>query len=398
MPASSTSTAALSRTKAQKLRSSCDSCGTAKVKCDRGQPECARCTALSLICVYGRSRQSGKAPRKRPHADLDATTSLSYDNSTPFTVESRENNTTMGFRQTESTPLNFPDPVINTTFSMENQPGPHLFIPQFLDELSEFDSLVFGPEIPSVPEVSSLENRLSTSALEPISTVRSNSDSQESHSCPRESYEIFRDLICPSPSLHAPEANSTTILAQLDQVLHFNRNAIDRLSRLLKCPCAKSGHRAMVHASIVSRILIWYQQAAGWTGASSWGASSPTSRIVPSSSSLPPGTVVDTDTERPPTLAQSTGFAVTLVPLSVGSFNIEDQNLQAAIRNQLVLSELKKTVNLIDLFSSQNSSESSANGVCSLYSHLGAWLRSEHARTVRVLRSRLHVLNENMDS
>ena len=36
------------RRKALKLQASCGSCGTAKVKCNRGQPEYDRCVALGL--------------------------------------------------------------------------------------------------------------------------------------------------------------------------------------------------------------------------------------------------------------------------------------------------------------------------------------------------------------
>jgi hypothetical protein len=117
-----------------------------------------------------------------------------------------------------------------------------------------------------------------------------------------------------------------------------------------------------------------------------------------SPSSPPSGTSAGTGTTSPPTLAQSTGFVVAHVPVSMGTFRIEDQNVQAAFRNQLVLSELKKTANLIDLFTSQDSGESSTNDVASLYSHLGAWLRSEYSRTVRILRFRLSALKESLDS
>lgn len=205
--------------------------------------------------------------------------------------------------------------------------------------------------------------------------------SDESHSCARESYEIFRDLICPAPSLHAPESNSVTVSAQLDQVLQFNRNAIDRLTQVLKCPCATSGHRAIVHASIVSRILIWYQQAAEWTG---------------SSSRPPPPTGASATS--PSSLVQATGFSVEHVPVSIGTFSIEDQKVQAAFRNQLVLSELKKTAKLIDMFTSQDLGESSSSGVAGLYSHLGTWLRSEYSRTIRILKSELSALKEDLES
>jgi len=246
-----------------KLRSSCDGCGTAKVKCDRGHPECGRCATLSLTCVYGLSRKFGKPPRKRPGSDLDAATDKRICPS--WTAESRDNHTTMGFGESQSvnepTPAHFSDLVadilpfscgINTALGINEQNQlTSAFYPSLpLEEWPQLDSLGPGLEIPSA------------SALESVSTVSTSSGRHESHSCPRESCEIFRDLICPSPSLHAPESNSVTVSARLDQVLHFNRNAIDRLSRLLKCPCAKSGHRAMVHASIVSRILIWYEQTA----------------------------------------------------------------------------------------------------------------------------------------
>ncbi|KAH8658908.1 hypothetical protein BGZ61DRAFT_370963, partial [Ilyonectria robusta] len=46
-----------------KLRTSCDQCGAAKVKYDRGQPECGRCVSHGRACVYGVSRKMGKRPR-----------------------------------------------------------------------------------------------------------------------------------------------------------------------------------------------------------------------------------------------------------------------------------------------------------------------------------------------
>ena len=61
-----------------KLRSSCDGCGSAKLKCDRGQPECGRCLSHSLECVYGVSQKMGKPPRDRvriPEAPSESRTS-----------------------------------------------------------------------------------------------------------------------------------------------------------------------------------------------------------------------------------------------------------------------------------------------------------------------------------
>jgi hypothetical protein len=68
-------------------------------------------------------------------------------------------------------------------------------------------------------------------------------------------------------------------------------------------------------------------------------------------------------------LVQSPGFAVSQMPVSMGTFNIEGHTWQAAISYQLTFSELKNTANLIDRFTSQDYSEASDRGVASLYSH-----------------------------
>src|ERR1700712_5118293 len=101
MPASLTTNAPLLGNAAPKLRSSCNCCGTAKVKCDRVQPECGRCASLSLTCVYGLSRQSGKPPRKRPATDVEA--SARCKRSAPHSDESRNHHTVFGFTQSQNT-------------------------------------------------------------------------------------------------------------------------------------------------------------------------------------------------------------------------------------------------------------------------------------------------------
>ncbi|GAB1317910.1 hypothetical protein MFIFM68171_08120 [Madurella fahalii] len=215
-------------------------------------------------------------------------------------------------------------------------------------------------------------------------------ESQNSHSCARESYGILKDLICPAPDLHAPDANSVTVTAPLDRVLQFNKKAIDRLSGLLQCPSSKPGHRVLVHAAIISRILIWYQQAAGWT-----------SSIAPLTASVAVGQL-DASTDIVPShlsssspdiaanllsLPQTTGFVVSDVPATLGKFSINDQKMQATIRSHLVLGELSNVSSLIELFGS--------SGVAGLNTSLAAWLRSEYDRTISALKTGL---NEDVES
>ncbi len=375
----------------RKRRCSCDGCGAAKVRCDRGHPHCNRCTTLGIACVYGPSRQSGKPPRKRLAENIerppekrtrqgvpDIQPALApAPTPTPLTVNS----------DTANVPPSLPPHDFNPLIDIAdtNQLATTTFYPAFsFEDWSQLDNLDAGLGIQSPSAL--------LDTLHGASNSR-NFNNADSHSCRRESYEIFRDLICPSPSIHAPESNSATVSAPLDHILSLNRSATCRLSRLLKCPCAKSGHRAMVHASVVSRILIWYQQAAECSTSAavsaSHGSLSPTSSS-PSESS-PPELPEGQKPSGATSLVQSTGFTVDYVPISVGDFDIDDWDLQSSFRVQLVLSELKKLAAVIDMFIIQEPRDISASGVSvdGLYSHLGSWLRSEHSRTVLMLRAKL---------
>jgi hypothetical protein len=102
MPATPTPVTARSpRLEAPKLRSSCDGCGTAKVRCNRGRPKCSRCETLSLTCVYGPSRKIGKPPRKRPGSARDASIEKRICTSWTAAAHSRDI-TAMGFGEPQS--------------------------------------------------------------------------------------------------------------------------------------------------------------------------------------------------------------------------------------------------------------------------------------------------------
>lgn len=55
-----------------KLRTSCDSCQAAKVKCGHEKPSCRRCSVQKLECVYSLSRRMGR-PRAKKTTSEDAT-------------------------------------------------------------------------------------------------------------------------------------------------------------------------------------------------------------------------------------------------------------------------------------------------------------------------------------
>ena len=59
-----------------KLRESCESCASCKVKCTKEKPSCSRCVARGLDCQYGESRRCGRASKyARKNGDMAAAAS-----------------------------------------------------------------------------------------------------------------------------------------------------------------------------------------------------------------------------------------------------------------------------------------------------------------------------------
>jgi len=54
-----------------KVRQSCDTCQTSKIRCGQERPSCRRCTKYNIECVYSASRRAG---RPRPKRTVDSTT------------------------------------------------------------------------------------------------------------------------------------------------------------------------------------------------------------------------------------------------------------------------------------------------------------------------------------
>lgn len=78
-----------------RLRTSCDSCQSLKIKCSQNKPECDRCVKHGLHCVYSPLRRMGR-PRKRdassqgaefPSGDLDAQPAQTEDTAPLATEE-----------------------------------------------------------------------------------------------------------------------------------------------------------------------------------------------------------------------------------------------------------------------------------------------------------------------
>lgn len=435
-----------------KLRSSCDACGAAKVRCDKTQPRCGRCVAGGLTCVYGLSRKFGKAPRKKPPVDTNISTetlprplaqnaqqqqqqqqqnslssccpdmrhlssvprplSLKYEPTpmSPYGLDDSLMAMSGGYASHRD--MFLPSPATMDTFedhfSFSDPPtsaglGPDprgtvdpldLTFPssdfQSYAEWVQPDELMHSPASQDADTAPSLISR--TSSLDSLSgypeAVLMSQQQADTHNCNKLAYATLESLSFRQQDTLACASKGEPLTQTMDKVLNRNKQAVHNMHQLLKCPCSKSPHLAMLYASIVSKVLMWYQLAAGCTKpTTSWDyfaalSNQPTPPL--SASSSPSMAFVQPGS---PGLAQSNQCIVTPMQFSVGAFSVDDESAQEALRKQLLLSELKKAGNLIDLLSIHGRDELATGEVNDVYSALGTWLRCELNRTIASLKS-----------
>lgn len=236
------------------------------------------------------------------------------------------------------------------------------------------------------------------------------------HNCGREAHEILRGLsllnhhmassASPSVADSTSAISGTTNILPLDHILRLIRESSEQLGYLLACSCARYPHLALLYASIISRIMIWYEQAATGSQRASWSPEvavadpvlchwSPSEYMTGSLSSWSSSTV-NTGSAGTPTPTGAPALAVTSTHMTMGSFDIDDRQVQTALRTQLLLGEMRRTSHLIQLFASRSSSdldEFTFGGVESLYKSLSSWLRTEHLRIRDIIQSKLKEIN-----
>ncbi|MCJ1420216.1 hypothetical protein MMC32_006573 [Xylographa parallela] len=299
--------------------------------------------------------------------------------------------------------LEFGDDLLSTTLATE------LTSPTL--EMPDLDSYPTPPTLTKVsPQVQGNEGVcFDTAFLLPAGS--------NGHDCSREAYDILGIFqlhnahVRPHPATSsAASITSTAHCLPFDYILRRNRESGERLGRLLTCFCARSANLALLYASIISLILTWYQQAA--TGCTQSLLQSPITALTSAMDTAshrvsspgfifgPPSpwastttSTVNTGFPSTPTLADA---ATVLAPtqMAIGSFNIDDQQVQTALRIQLLLGEVRRTGQLIDGFATHSGSSGSRDefafsSLDSLYKSLSSWLRREHAQTVEIMRSRL---------
>ncbi|KAF2686070.1 hypothetical protein K458DRAFT_402605 [Lentithecium fluviatile CBS 122367] len=352
-----------SSSSARRLRSSCDACGIAKTKCDRGQPQCTRCVALNLPCVYGPSRQFGKRPRRR----LDVSRNVAPESTNASSL--RESGALGLERLSGGSNL----PKTTTYTSSENNT-------QF--ELADMDPALFLPSLPiSWP---GFDNLAGSNDI-----ARSTGSTNGNYGIPTPPATVYEEAneILQSLTVHRTGFDPDTVLIEVSRVLEANKRAVESVALYLKSEQFRQvPHLTMLYASIIARVLEWYQEAAGYGNHfASRHSKSPNgeSSIGPESDAVPqPGTADVPMATRLPKC-----FSVQPLPFTVGTFNVEEPCIQRTFRNQLVCHEVKKLGVVIEDFIALAANERVAAGDRIMYSALGVWLKSEHEKTTNIFKN-----------
>lgn len=422
-----------------KLRASCDRCGSAKLKCSREHPSCSRCAQLDVECVYGISRKSNRRP-VRVESDQRSRQASSAGSTAVITNQQH------AYRLPET-------PTASTNSDLDSLMGQSI-MPDF--NTADFANMYSTGAMPTLEDFSNMDiddwnlvvamnSDFETSPTAPVretqdplaqlqsSSATPSSHNTSTHDCHREACSIFGclsflELGNGTQNQAGIALASPTIQVPLDQVLGINRDACERLVRLLRCPCARSPHLALLYTSILSRVLIWYQQAVGCApttplmplSAGNISSAAPSTATTISSYSTNSAASTSTGytsvgsespmmseasssykrTSSMPTLAQ----AVAPTQIALGTFQIDDQSVQAAMNVHLVSSEMKRVGAVIDAFATQCTSGTTSaevggfGGVDGLHKSLSQWLRAEHSRTAAVIRSKLSELNDSNDA
>ncbi|KAF2017803.1 hypothetical protein BU24DRAFT_420859 [Aaosphaeria arxii CBS 175.79] len=229
------------------------------------------------------------------------------------------------------------------------------------------------PEITPPQSPKGSNNSQTSKATNPaFSTLRTSVAMPASHCCYSTAYSTLETLTIRTSD------NGATIEKTLDSVLSITKVAVQQVMQLLSCPCSSDPHLAMLYSSIASKILTWYQIAAGLKPATTGPPSLPSTSPTCSSSSDVSDAFLSPIS---PASMNSSAFAIAPLPLKCGLFEFDAAD-QEALRRQVVLRELKKCSALVEALANWRSN-SEAEQAEFLYDVLGAWLKSELYKTIR---------------
>ncbi|KUL82996.1 hypothetical protein ZTR_09332 [Talaromyces verruculosus] len=299
-----------------KLRSACDRCSLNKIKCSQDKPECQRCKTIGAQCHYSRSMRMGK-PRKSAKAKAMMNAKLpgkpdvnpATENALPGNISINNDNVVipttelpwsadwsfdsllaahdhMATNSASGTPAdpfralfdqhnnsNNGNPVVSTADLMNVDAlsaysNPHS---QSDDAFLTFPQSPVGVQKPVKDEpenvylspssyyAPSFESTLLSTGSSPFEDLGPSLLSQQNaHDCTHLALETMTSLCLPSTVQRTAEGQPRPTI---DQVLKINSEAMQNVSTILACSCAKDSSFPMLLSTIFSKALAWYRAA-----------------------------------------------------------------------------------------------------------------------------------------
>lgn len=226
-----------------------------------------------------------------------------------------------------------------------------------------------SPPTPQSPKSVPIDNR---------NPLRVSISMPTSHCCYTLAYSTLESLRVIGSSI--PQNYPNVELKSLDSVLSITKLGVQSVLQLLHCPCSSDPHLAMLYSSITSKILTWYQIAAGVNVTASSGSSISPSLGSSSYASSPSSSGFSSPLSTPMP-DRDMKFNIQVQPLRFGLYEFDEVE-QERLRRQVVLRELKKCGQLVDALANWRGDGVSEQAEF-LYDILGAWLKSELYKTVR---------------
>ncbi|WZH41930.1 Fusarubin cluster-transcription factor [Fusarium acuminatum] len=283
-------------TRSVRLRLACDACTTAKVRCSRTHP-CERCedNGQENQCYYSASRRHGKRTRHRK-AGSEMLRSSNTASLTTGDFASAQYGTGFAWEDYSHTPGSSAAKT-DSEFDMMDSWASH-----------NMEVAVDFEDINSIPWAD-----------------------------PWKSLSLWSDT---SPSQSSGMAKQACSTQSIDTVLSVNKAALANLTPLLKCPCGRNPHIAMLHSAILSKVIFWYRVAV-------------TARY------------------------HSEGVELRPMKIQLGMLDLDDED-QATLQRAVLLRELRKAEKVMDTFDSFSVREDGVPG----------W----HASAVRDMREELQAI------
>ncbi|KAI0440293.1 hypothetical protein F4803DRAFT_480621 [Xylaria telfairii] len=342
------------------LRTACDPCSSAKVRCDKEHPACSRCVQVRLQCSYSQSRRHGRRLWRKMAADgqIKMATSTALEAKAPAVSASSIVPAVAEPGPVRSNPL-----LVSPLVSLDVVQGRDSLLDYGQQEGDETSALpsswLSGDGFNGELDVSLYTDwnmaNLSPPPLEAdimpasepshhIPTPREGQsptlNTTSSHDCEAQAISILRSMQhgemyegATSCSINPIQYAKLNLRPGFDRVLATNKAALAGCARLMRCSCALCPHIILLHVSILSKMLFWYRVAAM------------------EKASLPEhgrsGIDTHSASQSPEDAPSPDQFNVSPTGIQVGILNLDSED-EYNLRRMLLLRELHKTGDVID--------------------------------------------------